>query len=259
MPRVAPDMPRQMLPPPTTTAISTPSSWRAYATSSAMRCTTAASMPYPVAVSANASPDSLSTTRRKRLWLRGSTCRNLLLAGLHAGEPRDGRTLAEPFEELADRHLRVLHGRLLEQHDLFVEAVEPAGDRTRDLVFGHVLVAALRLEHFALARDHVVGHLVAGEVRGRGKRDVQRDLVRDVACLLARRVDAAELDEHTDRAALVLHVLVRVDEAAFRCLEPHDLAEAHVLAQLGRGLRDRVADRGAVDGEAVDVDRKSTR
>jgi hypothetical protein len=45
MPRVAPLMPRKMLPPPTTIAISTFRSRRASLTSCAMRNTTGASMP----------------------------------------------------------------------------------------------------------------------------------------------------------------------------------------------------------------------
>jgi len=48
MPLVAPVSPRKMLPPPTTIAISTPRSARAFVTSSAIRWTTAASIPNPM-------------------------------------------------------------------------------------------------------------------------------------------------------------------------------------------------------------------
>src|SRR5262245_34411395 len=153
MPRVAPDIPRQMLPPPTTTAISTPSSARASATSSAMRCTTAASIPKLVVVSANASPDSLRTTRRYSL--SSLMIGTLVLAHLHAGEPRQLGVAAEAFDELGDAHLRVLHGRLLEQHDVLVERVEPALDRALELGLGHTLVATLLLDDRLLALEHV--------------------------------------------------------------------------------------------------------
>src|SRR5262249_9500370 len=144
MPRVAPDMPRQMLPPPTTTAISTPNSERASATSSAIRCTTAASMPKLMVPSAKASPDSLRTTRD--YWPSspgGGMGRTLVLAHLHAGEPGELGVTAEALDQLGDADLRVLDRRLLEQRDVLVERVEPTLDRTLELRLGHTLVAAL--------------------------------------------------------------------------------------------------------------------
>src|SRR6185369_12064708 len=133
MPRFSPLMPRQMLPPPTTTAISTPSSRRAAVTSSAMRCTTAASMPKPLSASANASPESLSTTRRYWLWcippsvivspfpLCGA---GLRLADLDAREAPDGGIRPETRHQLADGGLGLLDEALLEEHVLLEEAVE---------------------------------------------------------------------------------------------------------------------------------------
>src|SRR5947209_14190158 len=133
MPRVAPLMPRKMLPPPTTTAISTPRSTRAAATSSAMRCTTPASMPKLSDASANASPDSLSTTRRNRLsptvapsplvtvspWSRAV----LLLAHFDAREPVHRGIRPERPQQLPDRRLRVAHVGLLDEHVVLVEGL----------------------------------------------------------------------------------------------------------------------------------------
>src|SRR6478609_3107212 len=255
MPRVAPDMPRQMLPPPTTTAISTPSSARASASSSAMRCTTTASMPKLMVPSANASPDSLRTTRRywlstveslisvrSRRFAAGrsgharcspgypapdarSWGRTLVLAHLHAGEPRELGVAAEALDQLGDADLRVLHRRLLEQRDVLVERVEATLDRALELRLGHALVAALLLDDRLLAREHVDGHLVTGEVRGCRERDVQRDLVRHLTGRVVRRVDPADLDEDRDGAPVVLVVAVAVEQAVG--LEAHDLAQHH--------------------------------
>ena len=62
MPDSAPDMPRQMLPPPTTMAMSIPSSFLTATISRAMELTTAPSMPKPSGP-ANASPETLSRIR----------------------------------------------------------------------------------------------------------------------------------------------------------------------------------------------------
>ena len=76
IPREAPFRPRKMLPPPTTMAISTLRASVASATSSASRLTTTASMPEPMEESANASPESLSSTLPHRLsGMRSSTPR----------------------------------------------------------------------------------------------------------------------------------------------------------------------------------------
>src|SRR5712692_9861790 len=108
MPRSAPGNPRKMFPPPTTTAISTPSFECAVATSSAMRWTTSASMPNPMDVSANTSPESLSTTRRYRdVSLTARPLVALLLAHLDPDETEDGGFLSETAEQLAHGGLRL--------------------------------------------------------------------------------------------------------------------------------------------------------
>src|SRR5918994_1892219 len=215
MPRSAPGLPRKMLPPPTTTAISTPSSVFAAATSSAMRCTTAASMPEPEAASANTSPDSFSTTRS---YLDASpnaspyaffaillvTTRRLLVADLDPHEAADGRILAELAQQLADRGLRLAEERLPDQDDTLVEGVDPAFDDLRDRLLRLPLVAGELLEHRPFP-----------------------------------------LDEHADVPPVALHVLVAVDDPV-RALEARDAAQADVLADLGTELLDGLAHGPAV-------------
>src|SRR5262245_64947347 len=183
MPRFSPDIPRQMLPPPMTTAISTPRSRRASWISPAIRATISASMWCPVAAFSSASPDSFSTTRRKRLAMNrkptpttrvvrcspGYPARGRsLLAHLHAGEAADLGVAAELGHELADRGLRVAHERLLEQHVVLVEAVEATLDDLRDRVLGLSLVARELLEHLALLVEHVGRNVLAREPTRRG-------------------------------------------------------------------------------------------
>src|SRR5215212_10982576 len=112
MPAPAPAMPRQMLPPPTTTAISVPRSRWTSATSAAMRATVAPWIPKPVTGSANASPDSLRTTRLQFPRMP------VLPADHDLGETGE-RGVAQ---ELGDGHLVVLDEVLLEQNLLLEEA-----------------------------------------------------------------------------------------------------------------------------------------
>src|SRR5260221_2348659 len=122
MPPDAPLIPRKMLPPPTMIAISTPRSARALVTSAAIECTTSESMPNPIERSANASPESLSTTRRYLLsGIRsssrirvsqsglGGSCPILrsVLADLDAGEPADRGSGTQALHQCADRLLLV--------------------------------------------------------------------------------------------------------------------------------------------------------
>src|SRR6202166_2241174 len=118
MPPLAPIMPRKMLPPPTTMAISTPRSARALVTSLAMRCTTSESIPKLIDLSANASPESLSTTRRYLLSdISGSlVCfrpcvptGGSLLADLDPGEAAHGGIAPEPGDKRPDGRLLILH------------------------------------------------------------------------------------------------------------------------------------------------------
>src|SRR5690242_1972665 len=122
-------MPRKMLPPPTTIAISTLSSARAFVTSAAMRCTTSESMPKLSLRSANASPESLSTTRRYLLSDISRSSRapagGSLLADLDAREAANRGIAAEPRYERSHRRLLVLDERLLDQGAAGVGLEEP--------------------------------------------------------------------------------------------------------------------------------------
>ena len=89
--------------------------------------------------SANASPDSLRTTRRQLARRHGArTYSSPTLTRGSAASRHPGRG---PRRACRSR-LLVLHGTLLEQHDVLVEAVEPTVE-TGELVLGHALVAAL--------------------------------------------------------------------------------------------------------------------
>src|SRR5437763_6524225 len=260
VPRSAPGMPRKMLPPPTTTAISTPSSVFAAATSSAMRWTTAASSPEPVVVSANTSPESFSTTRSYRdaspnaspYAISRRRTRGLFGTDLDPNEAADGRILAELAHELADGGLRVTDEGLLDEDRVLVEAVQPPLDDLRDRLLGLPLVAGEFLEHGPLLLEDVGRDIVARDVLRRGRRDVQRDVVRDLLGARVGRVDAAQLDEDADGPALVLDVLVPVDDPV-RGLDARNTTDPDVLAQRGAELLDGVADRPALVGAALEV------
>ena len=70
------------------------------------------------------------------------------------------------------------------------------------------------------------------------------------ACLV-RRVDAADLDQHRDGAAVALVVAVGVEQAVG--LEAHDAPEHDVLAELAGELLQRVADGRALERQRGDV------
>ncbi len=82
--------------------------------------------------------------------------------------------------------------------------------------------------------------------------DVQRDVVRDLAGLGIGGVYAAELDQHADHAALVLNVLVRVDDRIGR-LEADHPADFDLLAQRAGQALDEIVDGLAVDGATAEI------
>src|SRR3954447_22737492 len=226
MPWPAPVIPRQMLPPPTTTAMSTSRSRRTSTISCASWRTMSPSMPWP-SLPANASPESLRTTRRHRA---PPTVDRPSAADRDLGEAHDLRAA----EEVGDRLLLVLHVVLLEEHAL----LEPAGEATVDDLaergLGLALGAGDVLERRPLLGHLGLGHVVAAEVRGAGERDLDGDLVREV------RAAAGQLDEHAVHAAPVLAVDVGVDDVAVGRLAPHDLAERDVLLEDDLEVVDRV-------------------
>src|SRR4051794_9744956 len=173
MPRVAPVSPRKMLPPPTTIAISTSRSRQAAATSSAIRCTTLASMPKPLVVSAKTSPESFRITRRYRLRAISATPPALasFLADLDSREAPDRRVGAEGLDDLGDRGLGLLHEPLLEEHVVLVEPVQPTLDDLVDRVLRLALVARQLGEHLALLVDGVRRDILTTHEPRRGARD----------------------------------------------------------------------------------------
>src|ERR1700723_1686299 len=123
MPAASCGLPRQMLPPPTTTAIETPSACTA-AFFLAFRVVV--TPPPPPPLPANASPESFSRTRRKAGAGTG------LLAECELGEAANGHLLAEharpAIDQLAARHRIVLDERFLEHHVVLEPLVELAFD-----------------------------------------------------------------------------------------------------------------------------------
>src|SRR5215217_2400988 len=167
MPAPAPAMPRQMLPPPTTMAISVPRSRWTSATSAAIRATVSPWIPKPVAGSANASPDSLRTTRLQFPRIPA------LPADHDLGETGE-RGVAQ---KLGDADLVVLDEVLLQEDVLLEEAPQPTLDDLGQGRLGLALVAADRLEDLALLLDPLGRDLGGGEELRLREGDVQAQLV----------------------------------------------------------------------------------
>ena len=175
MPPLAPLMPRKMLPPPTTIAISTPRSARALVTSPAMRCTTSESMPKPSSTIGERLTRELEhhpsvlALRHQQLPRRGgSRPRSNLLFAVAAVEPvsvadrqsspiltrAKRRTVASPpsaCDERADRLLLVLHDDCSSERDGLEEPVELALDDLRPGLLGLALFGGLLSQIVALA------------------------------------------------------------------------------------------------------------
>src|SRR5262245_65857919 len=84
------------------------------------------------------------------------------LADLEPGERQHGDALLG--QDLLDGLLRVLHERLLGQHDVLEERAEPALHDLADRLLGLALVAGDLLRDAPLVLDHIGGHLIAGHV-----------------------------------------------------------------------------------------------
>src|SRR4051812_34997243 len=186
MPVLAPVAPRQMLPPPTTTAMSTPRDCLASAISRAIWKTTSPSIELPP-LSANASPLSFSTTRFQRgcsSVMPRVRSRARSPADEHLREADDGRggdrrrdlLLLVGVEGLVEERAAGLAG--------LAQAAVPAGEPALDDLVPRLLGLALLLGHGEeqLARlvDLALGHLVARQHRRLGEGDVQGDLVGDL-------------------------------------------------------------------------------
>jgi len=157
---------------------------------------------------------------------------------------------AERLHERVDRHLVVFDERLVEQRAAL--ALEEAGHLALDdlgpCLLGLAFLTGLLLVKGALSLDDLRRELVARHVAGRGALvgDVQRDVVGDLASLCVRRIDTAEFDDDADRAAIVLHVLVAVEQTigGLKACEPSEL---DLLAERSRESLDELVDRLAAD------------
>src|SRR5215207_5845992 len=169
----------------------------------AYRCTAPgsyASSPLSYAASIRASPNRSPTGRGKApssvsvtpgpppLAVRSASGSGS--ADLETREPGHGnaRTLQQQLHGL----LGVLHGRLLEEHVVLEEAVEPALDDPGERRLRLALLAGGGLGDAPLAGDDVLGHLLAGDVEGAHGRDLHRRAPG------GGQVVAGELDQHTD-------------------------------------------------------------
>src|SRR5579872_5059863 len=184
MPRSARAAPRNMLPPPTTSATCTPS-FTAAMISVARWATTSGEMPRGSAP-ANNPPDSFSTTRCQLgcstpasgvRVIRGSG-----LADLKPGEAGDGD--AGLGQHLLDRGLVVLHERLLEQRDFLEVGVQPALDDHRYGLLRLTLVPGDLLGDPALLLHLFGRHVLAGQVQRPGGRDLLGEIPGDLLVFL---------------------------------------------------------------------------
>src|ERR1017187_1946206 len=138
-----------------------------------------------MAVSANASPESFSTTRRYWLaatrlplsldaglgYLTPGPLRSVLvLADLDAREPADGGVRSKAREELTDGSFRLLYEGLLEQDDVLEEAVQAALDDLGERLLRLAFVAGELFEHRPLLVEDVGGDVLAPCVVGGGRR-----------------------------------------------------------------------------------------
>src|SRR5215207_1479414 len=194
-----------MLPPPCTTATSTPRSCTPLICA-AMALTRSGSVPYSRSPM-SASPDSFRRMRSKAGRFTGA-----LRPDREAGEAADDDVLAgragELGAQLLDRLAVVLVGidvLLLEQHDLFHPLAKLAlGDLGADVLR---LVGGLLLEHAQLGLLVVLRDVLLGDVaHHRRGGDVQRDLAREADEVVVPGDEvgvAVDLDEHADLAVAV--------------------------------------------------------
>src|SRR5699024_8767600 len=267
-PRRGSSAPRKKLPPPTTIATCTPSC-TAEAISLAMAATTSGSR--PTDPPPNTSPESLSRTRRApgdavvigflpetsgRRWccgqvgapagrapdgdgtgvapVRGRTGATPVMplgSGAHAEPGETGDRATGLGDDLADRLLRVLRERLVEQHDLLEEAVQPPLDDLRERLLRLVLVAGGLLGDPALVGDLLGRNVLAAEV-ARGERG---DVHRHVAGHSGTGLVAGH--QHTDLRG---QVLVRAVQVLAHLLAGNagDAADHDLLAEGGGGVLD---------------------
>src|SRR5487761_1364162 len=155
MPRRASAAPRNMLPPPR----------RPARPGRALRRS-----PRPGAPRRRARCPATRCPRTRRRAVGGFPARPSGLADLEPGEATDGHAVA--LENLGHDPLRLLHERLLGEHDVLEEGANPALDDLGDRLLGLALLAGDLLRDPALPLGHVGRHLVAGDVLRTHRRDL---------------------------------------------------------------------------------------
>src|SRR6185312_7765931 len=237
MPRSCSSAPRKKLPPPMTTAICAPVLTTA-AICLATVSTTSGSTPTPPPP--NISPPSLSSTRLYPERAPGSILRSVIpsgLADLEAGEVLHGD--ARGVQQGLHGLLGLLDRRLLQQHDVLVEAVDPTLDDARQHLLGLALLAGRGLRDAPLVLQHVARYVLAGAVLRPGGGDVHRYALGEPVVGAVVRHDRADGGRQVGRAAVQVerHRAVNVDVA----LELQLLADAR-----------REGQHGLLDGAAVE-------
>src|SRR5262245_25018703 len=255
--------PRKKLPPPMTAATCMPlhttaAIWRA------IDWTTSGST--PTAPPPKTSPDSFSTTRRARgpprseyastsamfVVIRTSfdqlygygkrgprrswyghrrpppslTCGRSGLAHLEADEPVYGHPRL--VENLLDGLLLVGDRRLLQQHEVLEEGVDPALDDLRQRPLGLALLAGGLLGDAPLGLDHVGRNLVAGQVLRPHRGDLHGDATGVVGTRLVVLAGPLDGDAHLRGQVRALAVQVHGDVA----VEDGEPVEHQLLADL---------------------------
>src|SRR3954454_17131361 len=201
-----------MLPPPTTTATSTPSAWTR-STCSAIALMRSGSAPY------SRSPMSASPESFRRM--RSNAAEALLLADLVAREATDHDVLAclrrRGRPHVLDRLAAVLvlvHVLLVQQHDLLQPLAQAALGDLRPHVLR--LVGGLLLEDPQLALALLLRYVLLRHVQRGGRRDVQGHVARELLEVVVARDEvglAVDLDEHAD---LPGRVHIALDDALGR-------------------------------------------
>src|SRR5579872_936728 len=215
-------LPRTMLPPPTTTAISTPSDCTS-ASCLASEVTTVPSMPNPPSVPAKISPESLSKTRRKTGFTppasppeEGSP--SVVLPHPEPGEAADDDVLLHAGGQLADDVADLLLAglvpdvELLEQHPVLV------GEDRLDLALDDLLADLLGLlqhlvgagEDLALLVEEVGRHVLDRHPLGLQRRHVHGDVAGQLLELrgLGDEVGlAVQLEQHAHLRRQTAHLV----------------------------------------------------
>src|SRR5215510_9993433 len=153
------------------------------------------------------------------------------LADLEPGERQHGDALLG--QDLLDGLLRVLHERLLGQHDVLEERAQPSLYDLADRLLGLAFVAGDLLRDAPLVLDHVGGHLVAGHELRPHRRHLLRDIL---ARLPGRRV---QLNEHAHRWRQGTVGLVQV-AGHVAALEDGVPAQLQLLLERGARLLDKL-------------------